>query len=184
MVFAGNVERESIQRMLEDTERYYEQVRKARHEMANHLTTIRGLAEQGLILDMKQYISEIDDTIQSVEMRYFTGNPVTDVVINDKYRKAKEKGVLFSSVFSFDESWGIAVYDLSIVLSNILDNALKAETIYDFIADKIICELVRLKGYSSIQRFAWELVERNVNPGKYSQYGENPEKAIELMKKD
>ncbi len=59
-----------------------------------------------------------------------------------------------------------------------------SETIYDFIADKIICELVRLKGYSSIQRFAWELVERNVNPGKYSQYGENPEKAIELMKKD
>ena len=126
MVFAGNVERESIQRRLEDTERYYEQVRKARHEMANHLTTIRGLAEQGLLIDMKQYISEIDDTIQSVEMRYFTGNPVTDVVINDKYRKAKEKGVLFSSVFSFDESWGIAVYDLSIVLSNILDNAIKA----------------------------------------------------------
>ena len=59
-----------------------------------------------------------------------------------------------------------------------------SETIYDFIADKIICELVRLKGYSSIQCFAWELVERNVNPGKYSQYGENPEKVIELMKKD
>ena len=58
------------------------------------------------------------------------------------------------------------------------------EAIDGFIADKIICELVRLKGYSSIQHFAWKLVARNVNPGKYSQYGENPEKAIELLEKD
>ena len=129
MVFAGNVEKESIQWRLEDTERYYEQVRKVRHEMANHLTTLKGLAEHGLLIDINQYISEIDHTIQSVEMRYYTGNPVTDVVINDKYRKAKEKGILFSPVFSFDESWGIAVYDLSVVLSNILDNAINAAEI-------------------------------------------------------
>lgn len=36
----------------------------------------------------------------------------------------------------------------------------------------------------TIQHFAGELVVRNVNPGKYSQYGENPEKASELLEKD
>ena len=70
------------------------------------------------------------------------------------------------------------------VISSIDKMTHYSETIYEFNADKIICELVRLKAYSSIQRFAGELVVRNVNPGKYSQYGENPEKAIELMKKD
>ena len=70
------------------------------------------------------------------------------------------------------------------VISSIDKMTRYSETIYEFNADKIICELVRLKGYSSIQRFAGELVVRNVNPGKYSQYGENPEKAIELMEKD
>lgn len=70
------------------------------------------------------------------------------------------------------------------VISSIDKMTHYSETIYEFNADKIICELVRLKGYSSIQRFAGELVVRNVNPGKYSQYGENPEKAIELMKKE
>lgn len=59
-----------------------------------------------------------------------------------------------------------------------------SEAIYEFNADKIICELVRLKAFPSIQRFAGNLVERNINPGRYSKYGENPEKAIELIEKD
>jgi len=70
------------------------------------------------------------------------------------------------------------------VISSIDKMTHYSETIYEFNADKIICELVRLKGYSSIQRFAGELVVRNLNPGKYSQYGENPKKAIELLEKD
>ncbi|MBO4697794.1 MAG: SIR2 family protein [Lachnospiraceae bacterium] len=70
------------------------------------------------------------------------------------------------------------------VISSIDKMTNYSETIYEFNADKIICELARLKGFSSIQRFAWKLVERNLNPGKYSQYGENPEKAIELLDKD
>lgn len=59
-----------------------------------------------------------------------------------------------------------------------------SEAIYEFTADEIICELVRLEAFPSIQRFAWNLVKHNVKPGKYSQYGENPQKAIDLMGRD
>ena len=123
---ARSLEEEAIRRRLDDTEHYYEQVRKVRHEMANHMTNIRGLAEQGLNEELCRYITDIDDTIRSVEMRYNTGDSVTDVVMNDRYRKAEERGITFSSNFVYKGSWGIPVYDLSIVLSNILDNALKA----------------------------------------------------------
>ena len=123
---ARSFEEEAIRRRLDDTKRYYDQVRKVRHEMANHMTNIRGLAEQGLNEELCRYITDIDDSIRSVEMRYHTGNPVTDVVINDKAGKAEEGKVTFSTNFVYDSSWGIPVYDLSIVLSNILDNALKA----------------------------------------------------------
>ncbi len=123
---ARSLEEEAIRRRLDDTEHYYEQVRKVRHEMANHMTNIRGLAEQGFNVELCRYITDIDDTIRSVEMRYNTGDPVTDVVVNDRVRKAEENGIAFSTNFAYSSSWGIAVYDLSIVLSNILDNALKA----------------------------------------------------------
>lgn len=124
--FVRCMEEEAIRRRLNDTERYYEQVRKVRHEMANHLTNIRGLAQRGLNEDLCRYITDIDDTIRSVEMRYVTGNPITDVVVNDRSRKAEEDGIAFSISFAYDETWGISVYDLSIILSNVLDNALKA----------------------------------------------------------
>lgn len=123
---ARSFEKEAIRRRLDDTKRYYDQVRKARHEMANHMTNIRGLAEQGLNVELCRYITDIDDSIRSVEMRYNTGDPVTDVVINDRVGKAEERNITFSTNFVYDSSWGIPVYDMSIVLSNILDNALKA----------------------------------------------------------
>ena len=90
------------------------------------MTNIKGLAEQGNIEALGQYIIEIDKTIKSVELKYHTGNPVTDVVLNDRARKAEDKGIVCSFAFSFDEGWGIPVYDLSIILCNILDNAIKA----------------------------------------------------------
>ena len=126
LYFVRSIEEESIRRRLDDTERYYEQVRKARHEMASHMTNIKGLAEQEHLEELSKYIEDIDDNIRSVELRYNTGNPITDVVVNDKCRKAEEKEIVFMMSFAFDDSWGIPVYDLSIVLSNILDNAIEA----------------------------------------------------------
>lgn len=126
LCFVRTLEEEAIRRRLDDTERYYDEVRKARHEMTNHLTNISGLAELGRLDELRDYITHIDATVRAVELRYATGNPVTDVVINDRCKKAEERGIVCSLVFFFNEGWGIAVYDLSIVLSNILDNAIKA----------------------------------------------------------
>lgn len=126
LYFLENMEKESIRKRLEDTEKYYDQIRKVRHEMASHMTNIKGLAEKGCMDELSKYISDMDATIQSVDMKYVTGNPVTDVVLNDRAGKAEEKGITYTLSFSFDEAWGIPVYDLSIILCNILDNAIKA----------------------------------------------------------
>lgn len=126
LYFLENMEKEAIRKRLEDTEKYYDQIRKVRHEMASHMTNIKGLAERGCMDELSKYISDMDATIQSVDMKYVTGNPVTDVVLNDRAGKAEEKGITYTLSFSFDEAWGIPVYDLSIVLCNILDNAIKA----------------------------------------------------------
>ena len=128
MYFVERMEKEAIHQRLIDTEKYYGRIRKVRHEMASHMTNIKGLAEQGKQEELSQYITNLDETIRSVEMKYATGNPVTDVVINDRYQKANEIGVVCSISFAYDESWEIPVYDISIILSNILDNAIKASS--------------------------------------------------------
>ena len=94
--------------------------------MASHMTNISGLAECGRTEELRQYIKTLDDSIKSIEMKFSTGNPVTDVVINDRCRKAEEQDIAFSTMFIYDEKWNISVYDICVIIGNLLDNAVRA----------------------------------------------------------
>lgn len=59
-------------------------------------------------------------------MRFFTGNPVTDVVINEAAAQAENLKCEFQTDFSFPEGSGISATDVGIILNNLLDNALEA----------------------------------------------------------
>lgn len=124
--YAESLEKETIKRRLAEVESYYEEIRKARHEMANHLTNIHGLVQSGKTVELSKYIFELDSQISPTIMKYVTGNAVTDVVINDQYKKAEEKGIQLNIMFAFDDNWGIPAIDISVVLSNLLNNAIKA----------------------------------------------------------
>lgn len=120
------MEKDAIKKRLEDTQKYYEDVRRTRHEMASHMTAIKGLAANGNIDEMNEYIEHLDDSISTIIPGANTGNPVTDVVIGDRRRKAQEAGIAFTVNFEYSSEWKIPVYDLSIVISNLLDNAIRA----------------------------------------------------------
>lgn len=126
MYFVESMEKEAIKKRLEETENYYDSIRKVRHEMSNHLTTIKGLADGKHNDELSDYISGINEDFETLKIPFNTGNPVTDVVLGDKYRKAVSEGIKCDFTIQFDEGWGILVYDISIILSNILDNAIEA----------------------------------------------------------
>lgn len=126
LYYAENLEKEAIKKRLAETEDYYGQIRKVRHDMANHLMTIKGLADGDHNEELSRYISGIDADFEAVRLPLSTGSPVTDVVIGDKYRRMEEKHIGCDLAFSYDEDWGIPVYDISIILTNILDNAIEA----------------------------------------------------------
>ena len=126
MYFVENMEKEAIRKRLRETEEYYDRIRKARHEMAGHLMAIKGLADGNHNRELSDYIRNIDSELKPVTLPVSTGNPVTDVIIGDKMRRAREMDTRCVFSFFFDVSWGIQVYDISIVLNNILDNAIEA----------------------------------------------------------
>lgn len=128
LYYAENMEKEAIKKRLGETEEYYDAVRRARHEMANHLVAIRGLADGNHNEKLAEYIAGIEADTEPVRYAFDTGDPVTDVVLSDKFRRASEKKISCDFSFYYDDGWGIAVYDLSIILSNILDNSIEAQT--------------------------------------------------------
>ena len=85
------VEQQQIKAMklrLEEAENFYGSIRKVRHEMKNHMTNIKGLAARDQYEEIDRYIEKLDATIEELDYKYATGNAVTDVLINDKYKKA------------------------------------------------------------------------------------------------
>ena len=109
---------------LEEAENFYGSIRKVRHEMKNHMANIQGLAGAGQYGEIEDYVRRMDETMQELEYKYVTGNPVTDVIINDKCRRAEKAGIRFDADFRYGGE--IPVFDLGIILNNLLDNAIEA----------------------------------------------------------
>ena len=113
-----------MKKRLEEAENFYGSIRKVRHEMKNHMANIKGLAGAGEYGEIEKYVQRMDDTMQELEYKYVTGNAVTDVIINDKCRRAEKAGIRFDADFRYGGE--IPVFDLGIILNNLLDNAIEA----------------------------------------------------------
>ncbi|MBO5473080.1 MAG: GHKL domain-containing protein [Lachnospiraceae bacterium] len=114
----------AMKKRLEEAENFYGSIRKVRHEMKNHMANIKGLAGAGEYGEIEDYVRRMDETMQELEYKYVTGNAVTDVIINDKCRRAEKAGIRFDSDFQYGGE--IPVFDMGIILNNLLDNAIEA----------------------------------------------------------
>ena len=114
----------AMKKRLEEAENFYGSIRKVRHEMKNHMANIKGLAGAGEYGEIEDYVRRMDETMQELEYKYVTGNAVTDVIINDKYRRAEKAGIRFDADFRYGGE--IPVFDMGIILNNLLDNAIEA----------------------------------------------------------
>ena len=121
------VEEQQVRAMkmrLEEAENFYGSIRRVRHEMKNHMANIKGLAGAGEYGEIEDYVRRMDETMQELEYKYVTGNAVTDVIINDKCRRAEKAGSRFDADFRYGGE--IPVFDMGIILNNLLDNAIEA----------------------------------------------------------
>lgn len=124
--FVREQQAEAIQKRLREAETFYENIRRVRHEMRNHMANIRGLAASRSYEEMERYMERLDETMKAVGGPYLTGSAVIDVILNDRHRRATGSGISFRAEFSWKETDTIPVFDAGIILSNLLDNALEA----------------------------------------------------------
>ena len=116
----------AIQERMEEVEQFYDGIRRMKHEMRNHLTNIKGLYESGNFGEMEQYITRMDESMNVFELAIKTGNPVTDVIVNDRQKAAEKQGIQFQSGFIYPKSERYNAYDIGIIINNLLQNALEA----------------------------------------------------------
>lgn len=114
-------------------QKYYEdQIEKAHearglwHDMKNHIISMKLLIENKAYGELNQYLLQLDGLLEAVEIQNMSGNPVIDGILNNKLRVAIDKNIDFDYSILVPERIQVGNVDLSIILGNILDNAIEA----------------------------------------------------------
>lgn len=100
-------------------------IRTFRHDYKNNLYSIKTFIKSGRVDEAEKYIDELDSDLQLSANKYATGNYLADAIISGKAELVKESeiDIVFNGVIP--ES-GISNNDLCTVISNTLDNAIRA----------------------------------------------------------
>lgn len=127
------LQQELLKTQMEDTrqhvrqvERLYNDIRSLKHDMANHIMTLEHLWEQEEYFQAKEYAVQLKEALHDATAEIKSGNPVTDVLIAEYEEKAKQKKIMFQSTFFYPDTGKMDAFDMSILLNNAFDNALRA----------------------------------------------------------
>ncbi len=111
---------------IREIEQWYSTIQGMKHDIKNHITIMEELIEQQRYQETQTFLFSMKESIDCLDYLYKTGHPVTDVIINEKYKQAEKKEISFESKFHFSEKFNLDVFDISIILNNALENAIEA----------------------------------------------------------
>lgn len=132
----------------EEILRLHESARKLKHDMKNHLMVIASYLQENNPDEAKRYLSKILDKLNRMYSYIETGNSLLSHIINAKFELANQNGIELKANIenlSFEQMESV---DFSVVLSNLLDNAIEAET--GCMMPRIEVEITRKRGYNTI----------------------------------
>ncbi|MDE7030198.1 MAG: GHKL domain-containing protein [Lachnospiraceae bacterium] len=109
-----------------EVENMYSQMRGWRHDYRNHIQVLKSYADMGALDDIKRYLDELGNDLNTVDMALKTGNKMTDVILNSKISLAKSKDIAVTADAHVAVALTTAEIDLCIIIGNLFDNAIEA----------------------------------------------------------
>ncbi len=109
-----------------EVENMYEDMRGWRHDFKNHLQILKGLAIQGDLKAVKEYLDQLEVSLIEIEPRVKTGNKMTDAILNSKISLAKSNDIEVIADAHVPVALSTPETDLSIIIGNLLDNAIES----------------------------------------------------------
>lgn len=113
---------------LDEVRSIHKEMRGYKHDFHNHLQTLKGYIEAGESERALKYIEELDYGVMNTDTLLKTGNVSVDVILSAKIAKAKSKGINVTVKANLLDNLNITDVELSIVIGNLLDNAIEACT--------------------------------------------------------
>lgn len=138
MLVTRNVHKENeklAKQFLESQNEHYQylekreyETKKFRHDIKNHLLLLENLINTGKYEDAEEYLSNINEKVSSFNNQISVNNGIADAILNRFYTEAKEIGITLKVSGHFPLECYITAYDICTVFSNLLSNAIRAES--------------------------------------------------------
>jgi len=107
-------------------QRSYEQQRKHLHDYRNQLDCIQGMLTAGKNTEALAYISGLTGSIRKNTEYIDTCHTAVNVILNQKYLDANEKGITMSITINDLSALSMKEEEIVSLLGNLLDNAIEA----------------------------------------------------------
>lgn len=97
-----------------------------RHDMKNHLAVLKLLVGKNEHDEALKHIEQMTNVLITAKEYAQSGNIIIDSILNFKLQEAVQHGITVSLELNIPEQLNITSFDMSIILGNLLDNAINA----------------------------------------------------------
>lgn len=119
-------EEHSLYQYVEEAKERYEKTRSFRHDVKNHITIVKELLRNNKLEQALNYVGDMENMIADMSFSYNTNNPVVDILLANKLGVAGSNGINVHCSLVLPYPCSVNDIDFCIILSNALDNAIRA----------------------------------------------------------
>lgn len=116
---------DNLKRYIKQVENLYQDIRSMKHDMTNHVLTLERLYAGNAAKEAKDYVKDLKAALTETSGEIKSGNPVTDVILQEWKSEAERKNIQFRCDFHYPAASDINAFDVSIILNNALQNAVE-----------------------------------------------------------
>lgn len=126
--------------------------RRMYHDISNYIQTIYALLENGEQEKGLKLIEELNKTYAGLKQMTYCDNPVVNIILLTKREEAEKKGIETKiTVRDSLENIEIADIDITTVICNLLDNAIRGCIYSDMAHPKMVVEIFKRNRYLVIR---------------------------------
>lgn len=117
---------EQSEKHLNEVRSIHKEMRGYKHDFHHHLQTLKGQLEAGEVDRALAYIEQLDNQLMNVDTLLKTGNVSLDAILSAKIAQAKVENIAVTVKANVPDALTISDLELSIIIGNLLDNAIEA----------------------------------------------------------
>jgi len=115
-----------VNRHYDEVETMYRKMRGWRHDYRNHIQTLKAHMDMKQYEAAEEYLDKLEEDLATVDTVLKTGNVMVDAILNSKLTMIREKHIRVDATAMVPNDIPISGVDLSVLIGNLLDNAMEA----------------------------------------------------------